>query len=64
MNANIIVAFIALIELIFRLYRTKITDQKLWFRWKALAEAMAAIPKHEDYGTKQSKYILGTSKSI
>ena len=64
MNANIIVAFIALFELIFRLYRTKITDQKLWFRWKALAEAMATIPKHKDYGTKQSKYILGISESI
>jgi hypothetical protein len=36
----IIVAFIDLFEFIFRLYKTNMIDEKLWFRWKALATAM------------------------
>jgi hypothetical protein len=35
----IIVAFIDLFEFIFHLYKTEMIDEKLWFRWKALAEA-------------------------
>jgi hypothetical protein len=35
----IIVAFIDLFELIFRLYKTEMINEKIWFRWKALAEA-------------------------
>jgi hypothetical protein len=35
----IIVAFIDLFEFIFRLYKTEMIDEKLWFRWKALVEA-------------------------
>jgi hypothetical protein len=41
----IIVAFIDLFEFIFRLYKTKMIDEKLWFRWKALATAMNTMPK-------------------
>jgi hypothetical protein len=41
----IIVAFIELFEFIFRLYKTKTIDEKLWFRWKALATAMNTMPK-------------------
>jgi hypothetical protein len=43
----IIVAFIDLFEYIFRLYKTKMINEKLWFRWKALAEAMNTMPKFE-----------------
>jgi hypothetical protein len=35
----IIVASIDLFEFIFRLYKTEIINEKIWFRWKALAEA-------------------------
>jgi hypothetical protein len=31
----IIVAFIDLFEFIFRLYKTKMINEKLWFRWKS-----------------------------
>jgi hypothetical protein len=41
----IIVAFIDLFEFIFRLYKTKMINEKLWFRWKALATAMNTMPK-------------------
>ena len=43
----IIVAFIDLFDYIFRLYKTKMINEKLWFRWKALAEAMNTMPKFE-----------------
>ena len=35
----IIVASIDLFEFIFRLYKTEIINEKIWFRWKDLAEA-------------------------
>ena len=51
----IIVAFIDLFEFIFRLYKTKMIDEKLWFRWKALARAMNTCQSLQLlYGTEQS----------
>jgi hypothetical protein len=52
---NTIVAFIDLFEFIFRLYKTKMIDEKLWFRWKALARAMNTCQSLQLlYGTEQS----------
>jgi 3-methyladenine DNA glycosylase AlkD len=50
----IIVAFIDLFEFIFRLYKTKMIDEKLWFRWKALATAINTCQSLQLYGTEQS----------
>jgi 3-methyladenine DNA glycosylase AlkD len=50
----IIVAFINLFEYIFRLYKTKMIDEKLWFRWKALATAINTCQSLQLYGTEQS----------
>jgi 3-methyladenine DNA glycosylase AlkD len=50
----IIVAFINLFEFIFRLYKTKMIDEKLWFRWKALATAINTCQSLQLYGTEQS----------
>ena len=36
-------------------------NEKLWFRWKALATAMNTCQSLKLYGTKQSKYILRIS---
>jgi hypothetical protein len=50
----IIVAFIDLFEFIFRLYKTKMINEKLWFRWKALTTAMNTCQTLQLYGTEQS----------
>jgi 3-methyladenine DNA glycosylase AlkD len=50
----IIVAFINLFEYIFRLYKTKMIDEKLWFRRKALATAINTCQSLQLYGTEQS----------
>jgi hypothetical protein len=34
-----------MLEFIFRLYKTKMIDVKLWLRWKATAKSMMIIPK-------------------
>ena len=56
----IIVAFIDLFEFIFRLYKTKMIDEKLWFRWKALATAMNTCQSLQLYGNI-TKLILDSS---
>jgi hypothetical protein len=50
----IIVAFIDLFEFIFRLYKTKMIDEKLWFIWKSLATAINIRHSLQLYGTEQS----------
>ena len=50
----IIVAFIDLFEFIFRLYKTKMIDEKLWFKWKALETAMNTCQSLQLYETEQS----------
>jgi hypothetical protein len=40
-----VVAYLDLIEFLFRLHRTKMMDTKLWPRWKAFAETLMDMPK-------------------
>ena len=40
-----VIAYLDLIEFLFRLHRTKMMDTKLWPRWKALAETLMDMPK-------------------
>ncbi|MDE1765625.1 MAG: hypothetical protein KGI27_05015 [Thaumarchaeota archaeon] len=41
----IIIAFIDLLEYIFRLYKTRLIDPNLWQRWRYLAEILMTVPK-------------------
>lgn len=42
---NNISAIIDFFEFLFRLYRTKMLDKELWYRWKASAKSIMSIPK-------------------
>ncbi len=51
-----VVAFHDLLEYIFRLYKTKMIDEELWYRWTHLAEIVMSIPRFRKLweATKQS----------
>lgn len=40
-----VVAFNDLLEYIFRLHKTKMIDEELWYRWTHLAEIVMSIPR-------------------
>jgi hypothetical protein len=40
-----IVAFLDLLELLFRHHKTKTIDPQLWLRWRELAKTLMTIPK-------------------
>ncbi len=41
----IVIAFHDLLEYIFRLHKTRMIDEELWYRWTRLAEITMSIPK-------------------
>lgn len=40
-----IIAFLDIIEFLFRLYKTDMIDDELWYRWKNFAQIIMTIPK-------------------
>ncbi|MGI9011290.1 MAG: hypothetical protein ACR2F1_08900 [Nitrososphaeraceae archaeon] len=40
-----IIAFLDIIEFLFRLYKTDMIDNELWYRWKNFAQIIMTIPK-------------------
>ena len=51
-----IMAFLDLIEFLFRLNKAKMIDTEVWSRWKVLAKTMLTIPKF--------KNVLAKTKDI
>jgi hypothetical protein len=49
-----IMAFVDLIEFLFRLNKAKMVDAEVWSRWKLFAKTMLTIPKF-----KEKKYRTG-----
>ena len=47
-----IMAFLDLIEFLFRLNKAKMVDALVWSRWKILAKTMLTIPKFKKVWTK------------
>lgn len=47
-----IMAFVDLIEFLFRLNKAKMVDAEIWSRWKLLAKTMLTIPKFKNVWIK------------
>jgi hypothetical protein len=47
-----IMAFLDLIEFLFRLNKAKMVDTEVWSRWKILAKTMSTIPKFKNVWAK------------
>jgi hypothetical protein len=47
-----IMAFLDLIEFLFRLNKAKMVDMEVWSRWKILAKTMLTIPKFKNVWAK------------
>ena len=47
-----IMAFLDLIEFLFRLNKAKMVDMEVWSRWKVLARTILTIPKFKSVWTK------------
>jgi hypothetical protein len=47
-----IMAFLDLIEFLFRLNKSKMVDTEVWTRWRLLAKTMLTIPKFENVWTR------------
>ena len=47
-----IMAFLDLIEFLFRLNKAKMIDTEVWYRWKVLARTIMTIPKFRNVWAK------------
>ncbi len=51
-------AFLDLIEFLFRLNKAKMVDTEVWSRWKILAKKILTIPKFKNVWAKTKTFIV------